>query len=243
MRHRGRVRLAYIDESYDRERFVLAVVLVRSDDVPTICASLDDEGTWAHETFGIPRYAEIHAQQVMQGKGEWSPLRSDTRLRLRLAHRLLTTVASSGTQVTIVSHIAPDRMAIPLSAGQAYRECLNLAIRQVELDACEAQDHVLVVADEVSGADDYREDFLHLRGRADALNKPSRLLDTIYFVPSRSSRMIQAADMVAYVARRVLQEADALPLRRPATALWATIANRTTWLTFPGNASAPENRG
>ncbi|MBN2176962.1 MAG: DUF3800 domain-containing protein [Demequinaceae bacterium] len=237
------MRLAYIDESYDRERFVLAVVLVHPEDVPTICASLDAEAEWAHGTFGIPRDVEIHAQQVMQDKGDWSPLRSDTRLRLRLAHRLLTTVASSGARVFVVAYSAPDHTATPLNAALAYRMCLDTAIRVLGRKMRERQEHVLLVADDVSGADDYRDDFLHLRGGMEALDRPSRLLDTIYFVPSRSSRMIQAADMVAYVARRVLQEADALPLRQPATALWTVIANSATWLTVLGNASAPENRG
>jgi hypothetical protein len=162
-RHRWQVRLAYIDESYDRRRFLLAVVLVRPECVPTICASLDDEVEWAYRTFDIPRETELHAQQVLQGKGVWSRLRSDVRVRLRVAERVLDSLASCDPRVLVFSYTKADEDGRTLNAARAYRECLDMAIKTLERLAGSTWDHVLIIADEVSSADDYRDHVLRWR--------------------------------------------------------------------------------
>jgi hypothetical protein len=101
--------------------------------------------------------------------------------------------------------------------------------------------HVLVIADEIDQADDYRHS-LWLFQRTGTTGYRSRqltrIVDTIHFAPSRASRLVQAADLVAYLYRRMQTggERDPRALRANA-ALWGRIQPRIThrhcWYPLP----------
>ena len=240
----GRVRLAYIDESYDRERFVLAAVVVDPAGAALIGARLDELVAWAHRVFGVAPMAEIHAHHMLQGKGEWARLHGDPRARVALAQRAIAVISSADARVMVV---VDDAWSGPWEGSRnpapRYGACLDALVRRVEAHARAAGVPALIIADDVADADDYREDVLRLRLRPEVDAPSPRILDTIYFAPSRSSRLVQAADVVAHVARRVRAEEATTGRRRPATDLWVPLAARTTWASVAESTSAPGIRG
>lgn len=76
-----------------------------------------------------------------------------------------------------------------------------------------------MIADEVDGQDGYRRDLWQYqqtrtwgyRGR-----QITRVVDTIHFAPSTSSRLVQAADLIAYMANRTATSTTTDPRARSA---------------------------
>ena len=92
---------------------------------------------------------------------------------------------------------------------------------------------------EVSGQDDYRRDLWryqrsHTWGyHAHQINN---VVDTIHFAPVSSSRLVQAADLVAFLARRIEAHVETdQPSQRANDALWARIEPRIhhQWCWWP----------
>jgi hypothetical protein len=70
---------------------------------------------------------------------------------------------------------------------------------------CHPKQRVLLIADEVDGQDGHRRNLWDYRRRGTPGYRSSRLVqivDTIHFAPSHASRLIQAADLIAYMYRR-----------------------------------------
>lgn len=98
-------------------------------------------------------------------------------------------------------------------------------------ERAEHQDQlVLVIADEVDEAAAYRRDLWRFQRFATAGYKPrqlKRIVDTIHFAPSKASRLVQSADLVAYLYRRMhaRQDSDERAQRANA-ALWGRINSK-----------------
>ncbi|NEE03380.1 DUF3800 domain-containing protein [Phytoactinopolyspora halotolerans] len=83
---------------------------------------------------------------------------------------------------------------------------------------------VLLIADEIDGQETYRQNLWDYRRAGTPGYRSSKLeqiVDTIYFAPSRASRLIQAVDLVAYMHHRRMSVTE-LDRR-------ADLANRQIW--------------
>jgi hypothetical protein len=202
------VRLAYIDESYDRSRLVLGVVMVDAASARHIREGLDDVVRDAHGRHGVRTDAEIHAHELIQGSGMWSPLRGRVRARIRLLNAAVEVVAASSASL-VVSSVEPgpgnSPIASAVAVSSAYSRALQSAVRLID-DQCVREDvHVALIADDVVDQDLHRRSLLtsEVTGRSLVASlRASRLVDTLYFGPSHASRLLQAADICAYVFRR-----------------------------------------
>lgn len=57
----------------------------------------------------------------------------------------------------------------------------------------------------------------------------TRIVDTIHFAPSKASRMVQAADLVAFLHHRIKSRADTDPrAKRANESLWERIADKVS---------------
>ena len=85
----------------------------------------------------------------------------------------------------------------------------------------------LVIADEVDGQDAYRRDLWTYQRSATKgyrSRQITRVLDALYFAPSSSSRLLQGADLVAYLARRRAVHSETDPrAQRASDVLWGRI--------------------
>lgn len=107
---------------------------------------------------------------------------------------------------------------------------LTHIIERIDEYAEFVDDHALMIADEVDGQDDYRRDLWQYQRSSTwgyRSRQITRIVDTIHFAPSTSSRLVQAADLIAYLARRreTHVETDERAERANA-ALWARIQPR-----------------
>ncbi|MGH3544955.1 MAG: DUF3800 domain-containing protein [Mycobacteriales bacterium] len=91
-------------------------------------------------------------------------------------------------------------------------------------------DYTLVIADEVDGQARHRADLSSYREVGTAgyrHRKLARIVDTLHFAPSRASRLVQAADVIAFLYRRVFTHREADERSRKAKiAMWNRLRPR-----------------
>ncbi|WP_024873712.1 DUF3800 domain-containing protein [Saccharomonospora piscinae] len=97
----------------------------------------------------------------------------------------------------------------------------------------EIDEYALVIADEPgqnSQQSEYRADLTGFRQYGTGGWRPrviSRVVDTLHFAPSASSRLVQASDLVAFLCHRISTKTDGDPRAiRANTRLWERLADR-----------------
>ncbi|MGX7681871.1 DUF3800 domain-containing protein [Jatrophihabitans sp. DSM 45814] len=86
--------------------------------------------------------------------------------------------------------------------------------------------NALVIADEVDGQSQYRQElwgYQHGATWGYRSRRITRVIDTIHFAPSHASRLVQGADLIAYLYRRrmTITERD-----KRAERTWSAIMDR-----------------
>lgn len=86
---------------------------------------------------------------------------------------------------------------------------------------------VLVIADEVDQADEHRKSlwwFQRASTPGYRSRQLTRIVDTMHFAPSGASRLVQGADLIAFLHRRLMSTVERDPrAKRANEALWAKI--------------------
>lgn len=115
------------------------------------------------------------------------------------------------------------------SPDHPHAVALAHLLERVDGIAGASDDYVLAIADQVDGQEDYRQRLWRfqrepVRGYARRL---TRIVDTIHFASSASSRFVQAADLVAYLYARMQSgiERDTRA-KRANDRLWSIVADR-----------------
>jgi Protein of unknown function (DUF3800) len=201
------VLLAYVDESYTKERYYLAAVLVSDQAAASLTKALDavvSETAWAYPRQLLPS-AELHAYDLVAGSHDWKNLRTELRVRIGVYQRALLAIASHDAKIILrgVDIVGLDARH-PNGHDHPHSVVLNFLLE--DIDRCAgSQDYALVIADEVAGQDSYRRELWNYQQAATwgyLSRKITRVLDTIHFAPSSASRLVQSADLVAYMHRR-----------------------------------------
>jgi hypothetical protein len=241
MRHPGRVHLAYIDESYSADEFVLAVLIVDGECARAVREGLDEVVRAAHRRHGVAPSAEIHAYDLMQATGQWAGLTGQVRARTGILDAVVEVIVSSGAELVecrVAARAVRDSGASAPAVSIAYGLALKGAVIRLQA-RCERDGRfVALIADDVDEEDLHRHalrafQLEGLPGREQT--RADRIVDTLYFGPSKASRLLQAADVVAYVLRRVgdSQVGDQRAVRA-ARAMADRLATRIVETSFDG---------
>ncbi len=68
--------LAYLDESYDKQHYWIAALVVPDDQLIPLTAALDAVVDKAAASYvDIGSNAELHGHSLLQAKDEWEPLK------------------------------------------------------------------------------------------------------------------------------------------------------------------------
>jgi Protein of unknown function (DUF3800) len=215
------VLLAYVDESYTRDRYYIAAVLVPDTRAAPLTRALDQVVARAADAGGVSPDAELHGHDIFQARGDWARWATKLRARISVYHDAFAAIADHGARVIIE---AVDIAALRARFGTAppHSFVLLFLLERIDRHAAEHGEVALVIADEISGQTGHRRD---LRLYQRHLPWGDRIVDTLHFAPSSSSRLLQAADLVVFFARRVKTHRDADErAARANQALWARIA-------------------
>jgi hypothetical protein len=204
------MRLIYFDEvKYNppkQNKHWIGALSIPSEVVPDIESRMNEV---AHKLFGsneLTRSTEFHAVDMIHGKAHFKG--RDIVDRLAALEGILS-IANDERIRRITVSVAPERMVAPHTVSD---KAFLFLVEKAQHDLTKVHDTGILIgdldtqyADEgVSNLSRYRE-----RGTPYAYGKTiDRLIDSVYFIPSHHSRMLQLADAYAYTLQLLHSSAD-----------------------------------
>jgi hypothetical protein len=174
---------------------------------------------------------------LFHGKDDWGALQLTPRVRIAVYAAAFDALARHDVAV-IIRGVKVKRLRSRYVYPDHPHAVVLMHLLERIHDQAKAQDQLaLVIADEVDQADTYRRSLWHFQryttGGYRSI-KLDRIVDTIHFAPSRASRLVQAADPIAYLWRRLTAdvERDARAVRANEalrTKIEAKIVHRRCW--------------
>ncbi len=225
--------LAYVDESYSThwERYWIAALFCPDRVVGPLSQALDAVvATAASNYSGVGTRAELHGHALLHGKDQWQPLKPMIRARIGVYADAFRAIGSHDVRIMIRGVHVPRLLQRYVMPDHPHTVVLQHLLERID-EYAEAQDQpALVIADEIDRETEYRRDLWRYQRQSTPgwrSRKLTNIVDTIHFAPSDASRLVQAADMIAYLHGRMTSGADRDPRALAANvALWARVAPR-----------------
>lgn len=236
--------LAYADESYTRERYYIAAVVVDGAMVGKLSRALDQvvEET-ADDHGGVHTRAELHAHDLVGGSGDWFRLAPKIRVRIGVYQRALDALVDHDTKIIYRGVDIPALDArYPGGHDHPHSIALNFLIEDLDAYAAREGEYALLIADEVGDQNQYRRDLWSYQQSGTwgwKSRQITRVVDTIHFAPSHASRLVQAADLAVFLHRRIRthQETD-----QRAQRAWEKLYDTVRPLVITDKTWIPERR-
>lgn len=199
---------AYIDESYDQEHYYLGAVLMTSAQLAQFDVTVAD---WCSAEVsplhGVHEEVEFHAHRLMQGGDPWSVMKGNVGAAEKLYRQFLRHLVASGARIYVEGVDVRRLNARYRYPDPPYEVTLRHLLEKLDRYACPLEEQVYVVADEVGRSESYTQTIKQYTQTGTPGYRSSKLTSIeqpIRFRSSEDDRGIQAADMVAYIARRHL---------------------------------------
>lgn len=201
--------LAFVDES-DRGDFrSFAAVIADEHATKELTDRLNALVRQASVDYGVARTAEIHGYPLFHGKDDWRGV--GARARARVHEQVIDIILDTDVTILLRS-VLESRLRQRQRASHypvnfpAEQVCFQHILQRIDIVAKQHHCHALVIADERGDRERHRERFAtyQTEGTPGVYMHTTlgALLDTVHFAPSHRSRMLQAADIVAFTYRR-----------------------------------------
>jgi hypothetical protein len=225
--------LAYLDESYDKKMYWIAAVICPDAEVLPLTNALDLVVLNSSRKFPrIDPFGELHGHALFHGKDDWSPLSTMPRARIGVYQDALTAIARHDVRIIIRGVSVEGLNSRYPNPDPCHSIVLMHLLERIDEHAANVDQNVITIADEVAEANTYRKALWRFQRVATSgyrTRQLTRVIDTIHFAPSTSSRLLQAADLVAFMWHRVDSRVDHDDR--------AIKANRDLWLLISGKVS------
>lgn len=217
--------LAYIDESYTDDFFYLATVVVDGSAILTLETKLDALVAEYADQTALPEGAELHGYELFHGDKDWAALA--VRQRINVYERALRAVGSCGAQIILRGMDVGRQRLRYNNPWPPHEVVLEHTLESINRLARTRHEQALVIADEVHTHERHRTNFRDARlygTHGYQSSKLENLVDTIHFAPSKYSRLLQAADLVAFLHHRRCTVIERNPKAAAANdKLWAHV--------------------
>jgi hypothetical protein len=244
------VLLTYVDESYTKGKswYYIAALLVPDREAVSLTDSLDQVVLNAAARFGVSTESELHGYEVFQAYRRWEPLAHMIRARIGVYTEAFEAIGRHDVKIVLRGVQADQlktRYAKPLDPHSVV---LGHILERANPVSLELDEFALVIADEVDAAAKYRADLSTYKAGATSGLRSStlrRIVDTIHFAPSSASRLVQAADLVAFLYNRIERKTSGDGRALKATReIWeiisGNIVHQHCWLPEKGQPSQHE---
>lgn len=221
--------LTYVDESYSKDHYFIAGLAVHHEAVRSLESALNGVVERSKDDFGVggPR-TELHGHPLFHGEGDWGDAKP--RQRIAIYGWAFEAIAQHDVRIFlrgVNSRRLRERYAYP---DDPHDVCLQHLLERVDGYAKRTDQAALIIADELHEHDRRRKDLRDFKdyGTPGYLSsKLPRIVDTIHFAPSHHSRLIQAADLVAFLhhRRQTHKETDTRAAKAN-NSLWKRIESR-----------------
>jgi Protein of unknown function (DUF3800) len=215
-------RVAYMDETHNADSYWICGVVVPIDHIVRTKAALTEVAEEAAKAYGLGVLCpELHGYELFQGEGEFSEL--FPRARVDVYSKALDALAAADPVIILRGVRRPNiRMMNP------HRLAWRYAIESV--DEFGGAGPILVVADEHAETESaLRGDIRSYRSSGTGGWKPRTIVNVLpglRFLDSRTSTLLQAADLVVFLHQRrfnIERERDARS-QKARESLWAKVA-------------------
>ena len=226
--------LSFVDESNHGDFHGFAAVVADEYSTKSLTGTLNAIMRHAGVDWGLDCTTEFHAYPMFHGKEVWSAV--PARARVGLFHKVVDAIVDEPV-VLILRSVNETRLRERQTKNYypvnfpPEQVCFQHILQRVDRVARRDTTHALIIADERGDRERHRERFAtyQTEGTPGVYMHTTldTLLDTVHFAPSHRSRMLQAADVVAFIYRRfrTVTESDpraAEEIRR----LWAKIVGQ-----------------
>ena len=203
--------LAYVDESYTEAWFAMAALLVDGPAAVALPRELDRVAAEAARAYGLGADVELHGHEIFHAKKAWSSV--PVRARIGVFDDVVEAVAGQDVRVILRAMDLAGQRARYHRPDPPHTVVLQHLLERVDECVTGLGEYALVIADEVDAQARHRADLSSYREAGTAgyrSRKLTRIVDTLHFAPSSASRLVQAADVIAFLYRRVftVQETD-----------------------------------
>lgn len=218
--------IAYLDESYTKDRYYIAGFVIDADDVELLDKAVRDVGEYA-QGFGIDPGTELHAHEIMSGKRGWAPLRGKHRAAIAIYQRALDHIAAlPGVMfirgVDIVRLNARYKYPHP-----PHQIALQHVLEEISDYGRSRGEQVLIVADEIPDQEAHKTKVLgyqQLGTPGYKRNMLENIESPIVFESSAETPGLQVADLIIYLYRRHDGHVETDARTKDAVEkLWATL--------------------
>lgn len=231
--------LAYVDESYTQSTYWIAALICPEAVLRPLAAALDSVVKKASDTYEVPEGAELHGYALFHGKDDWVNVKTMARTRIGVYNEALNAIGQSGASIIIRG---VDRRRLEeryVHPDHPHAVVLEHLSERVDEFAATRGEYCLMIADEVEQADLYRRNLWRFQ-RSSTMGYRSRrltqIVDTLHFAPSAASRLVQAADLIAFLWCRIASGADTDErAKRSNIALWQHVKDIVAhnWQWYP----------
>jgi hypothetical protein len=220
------VLLTYVDESYTKDRYYLAGVAVHHDAMRSLENAISTVVKDASVAYpGVRESSELHGHPLFHGKEDWEKLAP--RQRISVYNKVFAAIASHDVKIFLRGLDIPSQHRRYIRPDPPHSVVLQHLLERVNSYAASTGQAALIIADEIQEHDRHRKDLTDFReyGTPGYLSSTlPRIVDTIHFAPSHHSRLLQAADLVAFLHRRRQTHVETDPRAAKANAaLWSRI--------------------
>ena len=217
---------AFIDESYCSDWFYMVAAIANStEQIAEFEASLRDVVNDACADLWMPPVPEIHGYELLQAAGPWVGV--GLQARLRVAGRVLAVVRDSGLNFIVRGMDLQAQARRYPQPYDPYPLVLTHLFRELDKHAKNRGEVIRLTCDEIHHHSRHRAMLERHRKHGTpgySVSNLNQVAEKLQFVDSRSSGMIQAADVVAYLKHRIVSKPNApRPERRSRDRLWRMI--------------------
>ncbi len=228
----------FIDESYQRDHYYVAGVLVNEKQESILIERLDSLADHAQARNHWEHSPEFHGHALMNGLDDWTDLREHFGACITIYQSVMHAIQNSGAKV-FLEGVDVRRLNARYRYPQSPHEVtLRHLLERVNEYCASSGNRCQVIADTVPGQDEFNESIQWFTEIETPGFRSQRLLcveGNIHFVDSRTSRGIQAADMAVYILRRHREEnhgskSAARATRRLMKALGPALVHERKWI-------------
>lgn len=220
--------VAFVDESYllSEDTYVIAAVVCDGDQLSKLEHGLDELVSRMWQGFGVQHDAELHASEIFHGTKAWLPLNGHPLAQISVFESCFKCIHDSGARV-ITSSTRPQQLD-----KDPHSLCMEYLSEILQRIAVQNDDHLVVICDELDNPERYRYDLDIFRRSSTRGYKPTkitRIRDTLHFADSKHSRGLQAADMVAFLRRRLIRRLGNLSGESKANISAGSLEEQAVW--------------
>ncbi|MEV4212535.1 DUF3800 domain-containing protein [Micromonospora sp. NPDC049662] len=239
------VLLAYVDESFTDSWYWIGALVVPERVAIPLTTALDSVMADAAKVHGVPVDAELHGYDMFHGRRAWQAV--PPRVRIAIYNAALKAIGAH--DVTIIlrgvdRHGLRQRYPHPKAPHEVV---LSHLLERVDAYAAKEEQLALVIADEVDNPARHRADLTRYRvdGTGGYRSRQiNRIVDTLHFAASHSSRLVQAVDLITFLHRRMATVAEADQRATAASArMWSWVEplvyHARCWYPVPGMHEGP----